>query len=79
MKYKIDQSISKIIAPVLLIYDGKEERYDSGKQAAEKAEFDKYYLIDSIDIRDNMIEITLKENDRTNDINWCGEQEVSFF
>ncbi len=78
MKYRIDQMVAKIAAPVLVLHDGKEQRFDNGTQAAA-AEYDKNYLIDTIYVKDGVIVVTLKENDRINDINWCGEKEVSFF
>lgn len=68
MTYKIDQCVAKITSHVLLIYDGYEKIFDNGKQLAD-ADFDKYYLVDSISIKDDMIAVTLKENDRINDTN----------
>lgn len=78
MTYKLDPSVSKITSPILLIYDGYEKVFENGKQLAD-ADFDKYYLIDNISIKDDMIAVKLKENDRINDTNWCGEEQVSFF
>lgn len=78
MTYKIDQFVAKITSHLLLSYDGYEKIFENGKQLAD-ADFDKYYLIDSISIKDDMIAIKLKENDRINNTNWCGEEQVSFF
>ena len=78
MKYRIDQIVAKIAVPVLVLFDGKEQRFENGTQAAA-AEFDKNYLIDAIYTKDSMIVVALKENHMINDINWCGENEVSFF
>lgn len=78
MKYKLDQSISKIVAPIILVVGDEETVYESGKALAD-ADFDKKYLIDFINVRNGNIVITLKENDMINDTNWCGEEQTSFF
>lgn len=78
MKYKLDQSVSKINAPIILVINDTESTYKSGRALAE-ADFDKNYLIDSIGVRDGSIVITLKENDMINDTNWCGEEQTSSF
>lgn len=78
MTYKIDQCVAKITSHILLICNGTEKVFENGKQLAD-ADFDKYYLIDSISIKDDMIAVTLKENDRINNTNWCGEEQVTFF
>ena len=78
MKYRIDQMVAKIAAPVLVLYDGKEQRFDNGTQAAA-AEYDKNYLIDSINAGNGIIVVSLKENDMINNVNWFGEQKGSFF
>ncbi len=41
-------------------------------------EFDKRYMIDSIKVGDGTVVVTLKINDRINDIIWIGEEAVSF-
>lgn len=73
MRYKLDQSVSKIVSPIILVIGDTETAYESGKALAE-SDFDKRYLIDSIGVRDESIVITLKENDTINDTNWCGEE-----
>lgn len=78
MTYKLDPSVAKITSRILLISNGTEKVYENGEQLAD-ADFDKYYLIESISIKDDMIAVKLKENDRINDTNWCGEEQVSFF
>lgn len=77
MRYKLDQSVSKIIAPIILVIGDTEISYESGKALAE-ADFEKRYLIDSIGVKDGSIVITLKENEMVNNTNWCGEEQASF-
>lgn len=78
MKYKLDQSVSKIIAPIILAVDDAEIAFGSGKALAD-AYFEKYYLIDSIGVRGESIVISLKANDTLNTTNWCGEEQEDFF
>lgn len=78
MKYMLDQIMSKINAPIILVINDTESKYESGKALAE-ANFDNRYLIESIGVRGGKIVITLKENNMINDTNWCGEEQVGFF
>ena len=78
MTYKLDQSVAKITSRILLISNGTEKVYENGEQLAN-ADFDKYYLIESISIKDDMIAVKLKENDSINDVKWANNSKVSFF
>ena len=79
MTYKLNPEIGKISAPVTLIIDGRELEYDNGSVAVDTAVFDKWYLIDEVNVKNGRILIYLKENTQINNTNWCGEEQVSFF
>jgi len=79
MTYKLQEIISKITSPVVLLIEGEERyQFNCGREAYEQ-DYDHYYLIDELYIKSGKIYIALRENNQTNDVNWCGEQEVSFF
>lgn len=77
MTYKLSPQLSLIKAPVILLVEGEERQYSSGEELT-RLTFDKNYIIDSISARDGSVVVTLKENDRTFNINWVGEEEVRF-
>ena len=77
MTYKLSPHLRLIKAPVLLVVDGVEKRYGSGVELT-RLEFEKYYVVNSISAIDGSIVVTLKENDRQFNINWIGEEAVSF-
>ena len=78
MGYKLNSEIEKVKSPVRLIFpDGTMIDYDDGKSALS-AEYDMPYCIQSITAEQNMIVMTLKENDMINDTSWS-KLEVSFF
>lgn len=77
MTYKLNPQLRLIKAPVILVVEGEEKRFSSGEELT-RLEFQKYYLIDSISARDGSVVVMLKENDRQFNINWVGEEEVSF-
>lgn len=77
MTYKLNPQLRLIKAPVILVVEGVERMYSSGEELT-RLEFEKYYVVNSISARGNKAVITLKENDRTFNINWVGEEEVSF-
>lgn len=39
---------------------------------------DKYLLVSDIQAHGNKIHMILKENDRMNDTNWCGNEQITF-
>lgn len=78
MKYKLSYEVKKIKSRVLVKFEDNEATYESGAELAD-VEFDKYYLIDSITADNDMVVLTLVENTKINDINWCGEEQISFF
>ncbi len=77
MTFKLNPQMRLIKAPVILVVDGEERCYPDG-EALAKMEFDKQYVIDSISARDGTVVVTLKINNRVNDITWIGEEAVSF-
>lgn len=77
MTYKLNPNLRKINGSVILVIDGHEMICTDGKALTE-LEFEKNYIVDSITARDNAVVVILKENDRTNIINWIGEEQVSF-
>ena len=80
MTYKLNPDVKKITSPIKIKFDGSEEvlNFADGVALAE-ADFEKNYLIDSVSAKDSSIEITLRENDMVNVVNWVGEEAVSFF
>ena len=77
MTFKLNPQLRVITAPVVLVIDGKERSYPDG-ESLTALEFDTRYLIDSITARDSTVVVTLKINNRVNDISWVGEEAVSF-
>ena len=78
MNYKLNPELAKIEAPVVLVIDGKEQSYENGA-ALLHLNFKQNYLIDKISARDNSVVVFLKRNDEINNMNWVGEETVSFF
>ena len=78
MNYKLNPELAKIESPVILVIDGEEQVYENGT-ALLHLNFNQNYLIDKISARDNAVIVFLKVNDAINDINWVGEEAVSFF
>ena len=79
MTYKLQETISKISSPVVLLIDGEERyQFDNGIEAYEQ-DYDHYYLIDELYIKSGKIYIVMRENNQITGVNWCGEEEVSFF
>ena len=78
MNYKLNPELAKIEAPVVLVIDGKEHSYENGV-ALLHLNFKQNYLIDKITARDNSVVVFLKRNDKINNMNWIGEETVSFF
>lgn len=77
MTFKLNPQLRLIKAPVVLVVDAKEQEYPDG-ESLTALEFDKRYAIDSISARDDTVVMTLKINERVNDITWIGEEAVSF-
>lgn len=77
MNYKLDSIIEKIKAPVICVIDGQESEYADGA-ALYGQEFSKYYLIESLSVREEKIVVTFKENKREQGgpINWVGEEAI---
>ena len=77
MKFKLNYMIERITSPVVLFTGTSEFEFESGEKAASY-EFEKNYVIDSMFVRNNKIIVNLKEAE-INNINWIGEEQVSFF
>ncbi len=77
MTFKLNPELRLIKAPVILVVDGEETEYPSG-DALTALVFDQRYVIDSIRARNSSVLITLKINDRVNEITWIGEEAVNF-
>lgn len=77
MTYKLNPQLKLIKAPVILLIDGQESSYGSGEELTTLT-FEKNYIVDSVGARGGKVVVTLKENDRQFNINWIGEEEVSF-
>lgn len=78
MTYVINQDVRLITTPILVHIGDKTLVYESGKTLA-KEKFDKWYVISKIDVEENKIAVYLKENHRANELNWVGEEAVTFF
>ena len=74
MTYKLGPFIEKITAPVICVFGDKEAEYADGKELSEQA-FDKYWLVDSVSVRDGRIVLLMKENDQIN----TSDSDASFF
>ena len=77
MTYKLNPQLKLIKSPVILLIDGQESSYGSGEELTTLT-FEKNYIVDSVGARGDKVVVTLKENDRQFNINWIGEEEVSF-
>lgn len=80
MTYRLESFIEKITAPVICVLGDTKMEYANGRELSGQA-FDKYWLVDSISVRDKKIVLVMKENTATNNIEWIGEEAVdkSFF
>ena len=78
LTYKLNPELKIIVSPVVLVCPGNERmRFANGEQAAA-ATFDRRLLIDTISAEGGTVVLTLKEQEPTN-LNWAGEESVSFF
>ena len=78
MTYKLNPQLEKIRSPITLAFpDGSRAEYQSGMDVTSEV-FEKKYLITSMRAIENCIEIILEEAS-VNEINWIGEEAVSFF
>ena len=77
MTYKLSPQLRLITTPAILVVEGEEKQYSTGEELT-RLTFDKNYIIDSISARDGEVVVALKENERNFNINWVGEEEVSF-
>ena len=80
MTYILEGFIEKIKAPVVSAFDKKEVEYEDGMTVC-KEKFERYWLVDTIIVRDGKIILSMKENTRTNSVEWIGEEGIdrSFF
>ena len=77
MTYKLSPELRLIKATVILVVEGMESQYSSGEELTTII-FKKDYVIESISARDDKVVVTLKENYRQFNMNWVGEEAVSF-
>lgn len=80
MTYKLEGFIKKIESPIICVFDNREVEFADGVALSEQS-FDKYWLVDSISVKDRNIVLIMKENQNINDVEWIGEEAVdkSFF
>ena len=80
MTYRLENFIEKITTPIICVFDGKEVEYADGKDLTSRS-FERYWLVDSINVTDGKLVLKMKENKNTNTIDWIGEEGVvrSFF
>lgn len=72
--FKIEQFVAKIKAPVVCKIDDGELAFESGSELAEHT-FEKYYLIESIEIDGGKVVLKLRERNALK-INSVGEEIV---
>lgn len=78
MTYKLNPELRKIQSPVVLVFpSGETRKYECGYAVAE-VDYEQRYLIQEIRAMDNVIEVKLIEC-APPDMNWAGEETVSFF
>ena len=78
MTYKLNPEIQKIMSPVILLFpNGDRQEYDNGKKVAEDA-FVCKFIVSEMRAVNGRIEVKLTELDAPN-MNWSGEESVSFF
>ena len=78
MTYKLNPELKKIQSPITLVLpDGSRSEYQSGTDVTSEM-FEKRYTVSSMRAIENSIEIRLEEAS-VNEINWIGEEAVSFF
>ena len=78
MTYRVEQFVARITSPVVVYFGDEILELKNGQELAERS-FDRSVAISEIRASDSAVVITLVENDRVNDINWCGEEPVGFF
>ena len=78
MPYRIVHYVSVFDSPIDVNVEGKLLHFKDGKELAE-TEFEKNYSITKISAESDHFMIELEENNRVNNINWIGEEEVSFY
>ena len=78
LTYKLDSFIKKISSPVVIDYNGELLEFPNGA-AAYAHDFTKYMMVDEVRVADDKICLVLKENERANDVTWCGEEQATFF
>lgn len=78
MTYRLNPELVKVLSPVVLVLpDGTRLKYQNGTDAAS-ATFEKRYTLSEVRAIDSKVEISLEEAS-VNNINWIGEEAVSFF
>ena len=76
--YKLKPELRKTQFPVALVFpDGRRSQY-RGETTVTNEAFEKKHMAASMKVIDGSIEIKLEES-QVSDINWIGEEEVSFF
>lgn len=80
MTYKLESFVEKIESKVVCVFGDEEVEYSDGRTLSEQ-NFDKYWLVDSISVRNDKIVLVMKENKNINNAEWIGEEVVdnSFF
>ena len=77
MTYKLDGVLKKITSPIR-ITEPFEMEFEDGDALCSRG-FDRYYLVKDIRAAGGTIELRIEENKAVNDLNWAGEEAVSFF
>ena len=78
LTYKLESFIKKITSPVVIEYNGEVQEFPNGSAAYEQ-DYSEYLLVDEIKSVDGKVRLVLKENEKKNDITWCGEEQATFF
>lgn len=75
--YKLNFELGKIISPIYII-EPFDMRFDNGRELV-KHEFEKWYLVKSIEAICGEIQIELEENKQMNKLDWLDREAASFF
>lgn len=75
MEYKVEAFISKIKSPVVCVTEDGEMEYANGSELYAHS-FHKHYIVDSLDVREGKVVLSMKENKPSPPMNWIGEEAV---
>lgn len=78
MTYRLNPEVEKIISPIVLIMPDGEKRVFENGEAVAGATFEKRYIISSLQVVKDSVEIKLSVPEMGGS-SWIGEEQISFF